>query len=202
MKIKKAEFVKSCATLEDCPTDGFPEIALVGRSNVGKSSLLNCLLQRKGLAKTSGTPGKTRLINFFKTSLSLTPPLILYIVDLPGYGYAEASMTQRAAWGALVEDYLIHRPTLRRLVLLLDIRRIPGPLDQQLLFWIDSYQTPVLLVATKSDQLPKGQQSLALQKIQSALPSSIADREILLFSSKTGQGREALLGKIMKSIKD
>jgi GTP-binding protein len=201
MKIQKAEFVKSCATLEDCPTDGLPEIALVGRSNVGKSSLLNCLLQRKGLAKTSGTPGKTRLINFFKTAFSLTPPMTFYIVDLPGYGYADASMTQRAAWGALVEDYLMHRPTLRSLILLLDLRRIPGPLDQQLFFWTDAYQTPVILVATKSDQLPKGQQSPALRKIQSALPTSISDHEIVLFSSKTGQGREALLREIIKSVK-
>lgn len=202
MKILKAEFVKSCATLEDCPTDGLSEIALVGRSNVGKSSLLNCLLQRKGLAKTSGTPGKTRLINFFKATVSLNPPFVFYIVDLPGYGYADVSMTQRATWGALVEKYLAHRPPLHRLILLLDIRRIPGPLDQQLLSWTDSYQIPVLLIATKSDQLPKGQQSLALEKIKAAMPSSIADREILLFSSKTSQGREELFKKIIRILRD
>jgi GTP-binding protein len=198
MKILTAEFVKSCVQLSDCPKDDLPEIAVVGRSNVGKSSLLNCLLQRKGLAKTSGTPGKTRLINFFKTSLGLNPPLTFYIVDLPGYGYANASMTQRAEWGAMVENYLAHRPTLRGLIVLLDIRREPGPLDQQLLLWIDAYKIPSFLVATKSDQVPRSRQSTALQHIQTSLPPSAENQEILLFSSKTGQGREDLIGKIIQ----
>ncbi|MBI3994670.1 MAG: ribosome biogenesis GTP-binding protein YsxC, partial [Nitrospirae bacterium] len=140
MKILKAEFVKSCVALEDCPKDDLPEIAVVGRSNVGKSSLLNCLLQRKGLAKTSGTPGKTRLINFFKTTLGLNPPLTFYIVDLPGYGYANASKIRIADWGAMVENYLAHRTELQSLIVLLDIRREPGPLDQQLFSWLDSYK--------------------------------------------------------------
>ncbi len=202
MKILKAEFVKSCVQLSDCPKDDLAEIAVVGRSNVGKSSLLNCLLQRKGLAKTSGTPGKTRLINFFKITLGLNPPLMFYIVDLPGYGYANASMSQRAEWGAMVERYLAHRPALRGLIVLLDIRREPGLLDQQLLLWIDSYKTPCFLVATKSDQLPRSRQSTALQSIKASLPPSAENQEILLFSSKTGQGREALIGKIIKILRD
>jgi len=200
MKIQNAEFVKSCAELEDCPKDDLPEIAVVGRSNVGKSSLLNRLFQQKGLAKTSGTPGKTRLINYFKATLGLNPPLTFYIVDLPGYGYANASMTQRDEWGNMVERYLAHRPTLRGLIVLLDIRREPGPLDQQLLLWMDAYKIPFFLVATKSDQVPRGRQSSALKKIQSSLPPSAATQEIFLFSSKTGEGREALVGKIIQTL--
>ena len=202
MKILKAEFVTSCVAPEDCPKDGLPEIAVVGRSNVGKSSLLNCLLQRKGLAKTSGRPGKTRLINFFIATLGTNPPLVFYIVDLPGYGYANASMTQRAEWGAMVENYLANRPALRGLIVLLDIRRGPGPLDQQLFSWLDSYKIPFVVVLTKSDQLPRGRQSTALQSIKAVLPPSAANQEILLFSSKTGQGREALIGKIIQILKD
>ena len=202
MKILKAEFVKSGVQFSDCPMDGLPEIAVVGRSNVGKSSLMNCLLQRKGLAKTSGTPGKTRLINFFITTWGSNPPLIFYIVDLPGYGYANASMTQRAEWGAMVEKYLANRPALRGLIVLLDIRREPGPLDQQLFSWLDSYKIPFRVVLTKSDQIPRSRQSTALQSIRAVLPPSTADQEILLFSSKTGQGREALLAKIVQILKD
>ncbi|MBI3812666.1 MAG: YihA family ribosome biogenesis GTP-binding protein [Nitrospirae bacterium] len=198
MKIVKAEFVKSCVELSDCPKDDLPEIAVVGRSNVGKSSLLNCLLQRKGLAKTSSTPGKTRLINFFRVALGLNPPLTFYIVDLPGYGYAKASMTQREEWGGMVEDFLAHRPSLRGLVVLLDIRREPSPLDEQLLLWIQSYKIPVILVATKSDQLPRSRQSAALQHVHASLPPSAENQGILLFSSKTGQGREDLIGKIIQ----
>ena len=200
MKIVKAEFVKSCVEPEDCPRDDLPEIAVVGRSNVGKSSLLNCLLLRKGLAKTSGTPGKTRLINFFKATLGLNPPLTFYVVDLPGYGYANASRDQIAEWGAMVENYLAHRPTLRGLIVLLDIRREAGPLDQQLLQWMDAYKVPFFLVATKSDQLPRGRQSTALQKIKATLPPSAENQEILLFSSKNGEGRDALIGKILKTL--
>jgi len=200
MKIVNAEFVKSGVVLEDCPKDGLPEIGIVGRSNVGKSSLLNCLLQRKGLAKTSGTPGKTRLINFFRVALGLNPPLTFYIVDLPGYGYAKASMTQREEWGGMVEDFLAHRLSLRGLVVLLDIRREPSPLDQQLLRWIQSYKIPVILVATKSDQLPRSRLSNAVQSIQAALPKFAANLDILFFSSKTGEGRDALLGKIVQTL--
>jgi GTP-binding protein len=198
MKILRAEFVKSCVQLSDCPKDDLPEIAIVGRSNVGKSSLLNCLLQRRGLAKTSGTPGKTRLINFFKTTLGLNPPATFFVVDLPGYGYANASMTQRAEWGAMVENYLAHRPALRGLIVLLDIRREPGPQDQQLLLWMDAYKIPFFLVATKSDQVPRGRQSTAIKNIKASLPPSAENQAILLFSSKTGEGREDLIGKILK----
>ncbi|MBI3595996.1 MAG: YihA family ribosome biogenesis GTP-binding protein [Nitrospirae bacterium] len=202
MKILSAEFIKSCARSEDCPKDGLLEIALAGRSNVGKSSLLNCLVQQKGLAKTSGTPGKTRLINFFKVTVGLKWPLAFYLVDLPGYGYASASFAQREAWGDLVNDYLTHRPALRGLIVLMDIRHPPSLLDQQLLTWIRSYTLPCILVATKSDQLPRGRLASALGKIKGSLPGSATPPIILPFSSKTGEGRDALLEKIVQLLKD
>jgi GTP-binding protein len=202
MKIQGAEFIRSCSTLDDCPSNGLPEIALVGRSNVGKSSLLNCLLQRKGLAKTSRTPGKTRLINFFRVTMNLKRPLRFYLVDLPGYGYADVSMAQQEAWGRLVERYLIDRPTLQRLIVLLDIRRIPGSLDHQLMQWIGTYRTPILLVVTKSDQIPRGRQAQALEQIRASLPSNVSNKDIHLFSSKTGQGRDSLLTHIVQILQN
>ena len=198
MKIERAEFVRSCADLRDCPEDGLFEIALAGRSNVGKSSLLNRLVQRKGLAKTSGTPGKTQLINFFKITLGLKSPLAFYLVDLPGYGYANVSFAQREAWAALVNDYLTHRPALRGLIVLMDIRHPPSLLDQRLLTWIDPDRLPCILVATKSDRLPRGRIASALGKIKDALPASGPRPVILPFSSKTGEGRDALLEKIVQ----
>jgi len=202
MKIERAEFVRSCASLRDCPRDGLPEIALAGRSNVGKSSLLNCLVQQKGLAKTSGTPGKTRLINFFKITIGLKSPLVFYLVDLPGYGYASASFTQREAWAALVNDYLTHRPALRGLIVLMDIRHPPSLLDQQLLTWIGPDALPCVLVATKSDQLPRGRVASALGKIKDSLPGPAPNPVILPFSSKTAEGRDALLDKVVQLLKD
>jgi len=202
MKIHGAEFVKSCASLRDCPTGGLREIALAGRSNVGKSSLLNCLVRKKGMAKTSGTPGKTRLINFFKITVSLKSPPAFYLVDLPGYGYANVSLAQRQAWGDLVNDYLTHRPALRGLIVLLDIRLPPSLLDQQLITWIHSYKLPCILVATKSDQLPRGRLASALGNIKTSLPGVPAHQIILPFSSKTGQGRDAVLEEIAKLLKD
>lgn len=202
MKIERAEFVRSCASLRDCPRDGLPEIALAGRSNVGKSSLLNCLVKQKGLAKTSGTPGKTRLINFFKITLGLNSPLAFFLVDLPGYGYASASFTQREAWAALVNDYLTHRQALRGLIVLMDIRHPPSFLDQQLLTWVGPDTLRCVLVATKSDQLPRGRLASALSKIKDSLQGLAPSPIILPFSSKTGEGRDALLEKILQLLKD
>ncbi|HTN42418.1 MAG TPA: ribosome biogenesis GTP-binding protein YihA/YsxC [Nitrospiria bacterium] len=202
MKIHGAEFVKSCASLRDCPTDGLPEIALAGRSNVGKSSLLNSLVRHKGLAKTSGTPGKTRLINFFKITVSIKSPAAFYLVDLPGYGYANVSLAQRQAWGDLVNDYLKHRPALRGLIVLLDIRLPPSLLDQQLITWIHSCRLRYILVATKSDQMPRGRLASALGQVKTSLPGIPAHQVILPFSSKTGQGRDSLLEEIAQFLKD
>lgn len=202
MRIERAEFVRSCTSLADCPVEGLLEIALAGRSNVGKSSLLNCLMQKKGLAKISGTPGKTRLINFFKITLRLKSPLAFYLVDLPGYGYAHVSLAQREAWGVFVNEYLTLRATLRGLIVLMDIRHPPGVLDQQMLTWVRSYRLPSILVATKADQVPRGRLASAISQMQGSIPGSAHLSSILPFSSKTGFGRESLLEKIVKLLRD
>ncbi len=202
MKIIQAEFIKSCVDASGCPPENDPEIALAGRSNVGKSSLLNALLKERGLAKVSGVPGKTRMINFFGVTIDGPRPMTFVLADLPGYGYARVPKTEKASWGRLIENYLAHRSTLRGLVVLLDIRHPPSHLDRQLLTWLDRFNIPSILVATKSDQMPRGQRNRAVQAIREDLPSGNAAGPILPFSSKSGEGREALLSEILRMIRD
>ena len=134
MKITSAEFVKSAFNESHWTTDGLPEVAFLGRSNVGKSSLLNSLLQRKGLARTSNTPGRTQSINFFLVNETL------YFTDLPGYGYAKVSKTMRADWGKMAEEYLANREELALSIQLVDSRHEPTPLDKQLNDWLLYHQ--------------------------------------------------------------
>ena len=160
MKIHSAEFLLSASTIRQFPAATLPEIAFAGRSNVGKSTLINSLLNRKKLVKTSGTPGKTQLINFFKINDQF------YFVDLPGYGYARVPETVRRKWQNLVEDYLSERKTLRNVVLLIDCRHNPTLQDRQLLEWLEYYQRPSLIVASKIDKLKRGQVQKNLNKIK------------------------------------
>ena len=160
MKIHSAEFLLSASTTRQFPAATLPEIAFVGRSNVGKSTLINSLLNRKKLVKTSATPGKTQLINFFKINDQF------YFVDLPGYGYAKVPEKVRRKWQNLVESYLSERKTLRNVVLLIDCRHNPTLQDRQLLEWLEYYQRPSLIVASKIDKLKRGQVQKNLQKIK------------------------------------
>ena len=160
MKIHSAEFLLSASTTRQFPTATLPEIAFAGRSNVGKSTLINFLLNRKKLVKTSATPGKTQLINFFKINDKF------YFVDLPGYGYAKVPESVQRKWQNLVEAYLSERETLRNVVLLIDCRHNPTLLDRQLLEWLEYYQRPSLIVASKIDKLKRGQVQKHLQKIK------------------------------------
>lgn len=201
MKIVEAEFIKSCAREEDFPAEGIPEIAVVGRSNVGKSSLINQLVRRKGLAKTSGTPGKTRLINFFKILIGGSSGGVFHLVDLPGYGYARVSKMERAEWGSLVEKYITGRAALKAVIVLMDIRRPPGPLDRQLMAWLESHQIPGIVVTTKSDQVSRSARGGALRAIQASLPAGFNPGELLSFSAKTGEGREDLLHRMDEILK-
>src|SRR6188474_2124940 len=147
MKIISAEFVKSAFEKSHWLADGRPEIAFLGRSNVGKSSLINSLLLRKGLARTSNTPGRTQSINFFLINDRF------YFADLPGYGYARVSKTMRADWGKMAEEYLADRAELALCVQLIDSRHEPTKLDIQLNEWLVHYDKPHLVIATKSDKL-------------------------------------------------
>ena len=160
MKIHSAEFLLSASTTRQFPAATLPEIAFAGRSNVGKSTLINSLLNRKKLVKTSATPGKTQLINFFKINDQF------YFVDLPGYGYAKVPESVRRKWQYLVEAYLSERETLRNVVLIIDCRHNPTVQDRQLLEWLEYYQRPSLIVASKIDKLKRGQVQKHLQKIK------------------------------------
>ena len=163
MKIRSAEFILSAATPWQFPATTLPEIAFAGRSNVGKSTLINSLLNRKKLVKTSSIPGKTQLINFFKINDEF------HFVDLPGYGFAKVPGNVRKQWQRLIEAYLQERETLRNVVLIVDSRHGPTAQDRQLKEWLDHYQRPVLIVASKVDKLKRRQIQKQLKKIRQDL---------------------------------
>ena len=163
MKIKSAGLLESAAGANQFPDLVMPEIAFAGRSNVGKSTLINSLLTRKKLVKTSSTPGKTRLINFFLINE------IFCLVDLPGYGFAKVPAEMRESWRKLIETYLSRRDNLRGVVLIIDIRHGPTAQDRQLKSWLDFHHRPMLVVASKSDKLSRGKCASQLQKIKKDL---------------------------------
>lgn len=185
MRITSAEFVTSAVTPVQYPADAGPEVAFVGRSNVGKSSLINTLLNRRGLAKTSATPGKTRTINFFRINGALG------FVDLPGYGFAQVSRTERATWGPMVEQLFRTRQELRGVVHLIDVRHTPTSEDRRMRAWLRQWHRPLLVVATKVDKIGRPQRPSHLKQINEAL-SLDADALVVLFSAQTGEGREKI----------
>ncbi|MBX3244916.1 MAG: ribosome biogenesis GTP-binding protein YihA/YsxC [Acidobacteria bacterium] len=191
MKITSAEFIKSAFRMEDWVDDGKPEIAFLGRSNVGKSSLLNSLLLRKGLARTSNTPGRTQSINFFLINDGF------YFVDLPGYGFAKVSKSMRADWGKMAEDYLSEREELSLSIQLVDSRYPPKPPDLMLHEWLKHHGREFVIVATKIDKLNSREMNANLKAIRSAMPGS----EVIPYSSVKGNGREELWSKITSAIK-
>ncbi|GAB4181540.1 MAG: ribosome biogenesis GTP-binding protein YihA/YsxC [Calditrichia bacterium] len=184
-KIFKAEFIKSITNLKDKPKPEYPEFAFVGRSNVGKSSLINTLTKRKKLAHTSNTPGKTRLINYFNIND------LFYLVDLPGYGYARVSKTEREAWKHQINAYLRNNEYLKLVFVLTDIRHGPQPGDIAVLDMLMSLQIPAMIVATKSDKLSNNQIRNHLHKYYEKIG---IDREnVIVFSSVNEQGRKDIL---------
>jgi GTP-binding protein len=185
MRITSAEFVTSAVTPVQYPADAGPEVAFVGRSNVGKSSLINTLLNRRGLAKTSGTPGKTRTINFFRINGTLG------FVDLPGYGFAQVSRTERATWGPMVEQFFRARQRLEGVVHLIDVRHAPTAEDQRTRAWLLQWNRPLLVVATKVDKIGRPQRPSHLKPIAEGL-SLEADAPIRLFSAQTGEGKDEI----------
>jgi GTP-binding protein len=192
MKIVSAEFVKSAYNRLHWPADKMPEIAFLGRSNVGKSSLLNSLLQRKGLARTSNTPGRTQSINYFLVNESF------YFVDLPGYGFAKVSKATRSDWGKMAEDYLSGRENLLLSIQLIDSRHKPSALDLQLHDWLRFNEKDHLIVATKADKLSNNEMTKQLRLFEKELPGS----RILPYSSQTGKGRDALWANIESALKN
>jgi GTP-binding protein len=194
MKVNEAEFIISAVGSSQYPTDALPEIALAGRSNVGKSSLINRLIQRKNLARTSSQPGKTQTLNYYRINAEL------YFVDLPGYGYAKVAKTKREVWGKFIEHYLLNREELKLLLLLVDLRHPPSKDDIAMYEWLKHVDVPICVVATKADKVSKSQWQKHLKIIRDALIFDPSDT-LILFSSETGLGRDELWEVITKAMK-
>ena len=190
--IKSAEFITSAANAGQYPADDMPELAFAGRSNVGKSTLINCLVQRKKLVRTSRTPGRTQLINFFKINDRVR------FVDLPGYGYAKVALSIRASWGPMIANYLDTRKNLLGVIEILDLRHPPTPDDLNLWAWLKDKGIPSVAVLTKADKLPRSKWNPLRQGAAHAL--GILPQEALFFSAQTQQGRTELLEKISELI--
>jgi GTP-binding protein len=190
MKILSAEFVKSCIHIDDVPKDPLPAVAFAGRSNVGKSSLINSLLRRKGLAHVSRTPGKTRALNLFVVTTDDPKARRFHLVDLPGYGYAKVSKRTQASWQPLIEQYLTSHNQLRGVLLLVDARVI-SPLDVDAVDWLGRCGRPVHLVVTKWDKLTASERQTCLRAVRTAFHLA-EDAEVATYSSVTHEGREAL----------
>jgi GTP-binding protein len=194
MIIKSAEFVTSAVKASQYPEALHPEAAFAGRSNVGKSSLINTLVNRKRLVKTSSTPGRTQLINFFSINDALS------LVDLPGYGYARVPASVKRKWGPMIETYLKGRETLKAVVLIMDVRRTPGIEEQNFIDWLELYHRTPILVLTKVDKLSKTAQKKQRHTISVAL--GVEESTLILFSAKTRLGKPMVWSAIEKAVLD
>jgi len=192
MIVHSASFIISAPSLASCPPSEWPEIAFAGRSNVGKSSLINCLLNRKGLVRTSSTPGRTQLLNYFAINEAL------YFVDLPGYGFARAPRSVREKWQPMVHGYLQGRESLRAVVWLLDVRREPSREDLEFLDWLEETEIPTIPVITKVDKVSKNELIRNLSKISSA--TGLQKELLTPFSVQTRQGHKEVWDLISMSL--
>lgn len=185
MDVHDVKLTISAVAAAQYPEDGHPEIAFLGRSNVGKSSMINKLIQRKAMARTSGVPGKTQTLNFYDLDSRL------FFVDVPGYGYAKVSKTARAKFAAMIETYLTTRQPLRGVVLLVDSRHEPTADDISMYQYLKYYQLRTLVVATKIDKTPKSKRLHVSKQIKQRLDLNQTD-DVILFSATTGEGYEAV----------
>ena len=188
MKFENPSFVISAFSYQQLPDSTLPEIAFAGRSNVGKSSLLNTLLDRKKLVKVSGRPGKTQALNFFLVSESF------YLVDLPGYGFARVSKSMQKTWGTLISSYLEQRDQLRCVVVIIDIRHEAKHHDNELIIWLKQNSIPVIPVYTKADKLSRGKREQNARMLDAGHGLNRHDR--VIFSAKSGEGRQELIDKL------
>ena len=192
MKVSSAEYIISAVKPAGYPDSAIPEVAFAGRSNVGKSSLLNSMTGRKGLVKVSKTPGKTQTLNFFLINNRLM------FVDTPGYGFAKTPAKVREGWGAMMETYLKRREQLRAVIVLLDLRRTPNDDDTLLLEWLRREQTPVILVFTKIDKIPKTRRDKPMKNVMRVLNGVVDDdTRVVRYSSLTGVGKRELWSAVM-----
>lgn len=188
MLIKQVEFIKSATRAAHYPPGDLPEIAFAGRSNVGKSSLINALVNRKSLVRTSSTPGRTQLINFFDVNGRFT------LVDLPGYGFAKVPLAVKKQWGPMMEGYLAKRANLRGVILILDVRRIPVAEDIQMLHWLQSYAVRPILVVTKCDKVSKNERNKQARIIAQTL--GVGPDELNFFSALNKEGKDLIWQRI------
>ena len=194
LKIKKSEYIASAVLPDQYPAASVPEIALAGRSNVGKSSLINTLINRHGLARTSSQPGKTQTLNFYLINDAWQ------FVDLPGYGFARVSRDTRDQWGTMIEKYLDLRTVLKEIWQLVDMRHPPTEQDRQMYQWLKFQDFPRIVIATKADKISKNQRMKNLKIIKEQL--GITDNEIVTFSTQTGEGKDVLLNRIERVLND
>ncbi|MCC2252199.1 ribosome biogenesis GTP-binding protein YihA/YsxC [Virgibacillus sp. AGTR] len=183
MKVINAEIVISAVSEKQYPNDHLPEIALAGRSNVGKSSFINKLINRKNLARTSSKPGKTQTLNFYKINNGF------YFVDVPGYGYAKVSKKEREKWGKMMEEYFEKRSSLKAVLLITDVRHEPTKDDIQMYDYLKHYELPVIVIATKLDKVPKSKRAKHIKRTKSVLQME-SDDVLLPFSAETGEGKD------------
>lgn len=183
MKVTSADIVISAVKPEQYPGEALPEFALAGRSNVGKSSFINKMLNRKNLARTSSKPGKTQTLNFFLINEKL------HFVDVPGYGYAKVSKKEREAWGKMIETYLTRREQLKAVVQIVDLRHPPSKDDVMMYDFLKHYELPCIIIATKADKIPKSKWQKHIKITKETLDLDQNDH-LILFSSETGLGKE------------
>jgi GTP-binding protein len=194
LELNNSKYEVTAVRPDQYPINTIPEIAFVGRSNVGKSSFINTLLNRKNLARVGSTPGKTRVLNFYNIDNSL------YFVDLPGYGYAKVSKVQKASWDESIETYLYSRKQLKLIMMLVDIRHTPSDDDKIMYEWIVSHAMKCVVVATKVDKIPRSKINERIKDIKTTLNINDGVSPII-FSSETGQGRDEIWEQVNKFIK-
>lgn len=193
MKIVSSEFVKSAVSQKDYPKEPLPVIAFAGRSNVGKSSLINTLLHKKNLARISSTPGRTQTLNFFKVNQKF------FFVDLPGYGFAQVPLEVRKKWRPMVEEFFKGDSRIKLVILIVDVRREPNPEDAMLIEWFQHYSLPFLVVMTKVDKVSRNEISKQRQELKKFY--KLNDNQIIPFSAVSGEGKNEIWKKIQEAIK-
>ena len=196
MKIKSAEFIKSIYDLRNLPASVLSEFVFVGRSNVGKSSLINTVCSKKTLAKVGSAPGKTRQLNYFLINEEY------YLVDLPGYGYAKVPEQIRAGWRKLVEDYISERENVNMVFVLIDSRHEPTYLDELMVSWLEYYEIPFAIVLTKSDKISKNKMEKQIYRASKIVNNEDLCRDYIPFSIMTGEGKSEIISLISEALEE